>query len=65
MIPGMCMVWARERTQPYWHHLPNAPRGYADCEALVEYYEENWGKLYDYRITAASQLCRPASVYSK
>ena len=65
MIPGMCMVWARKLDQPYWQDLPNAPRGYAECQALVEYYEEHWGNLYDYVITAASNICRPASVYTK
>ena len=65
MIPGMCMVWCRKRTQPYWQELPNAPRGYHECEALVAYYEEQWGNLYDYVITAASTLCRPMSVSVK
>ena len=62
MIPGLCQVWCRKAGQPYWAELPNAPRGYTECEHLVEYYEEGWGDLYEYRITAASPLCRPVGI---
>ena len=62
IIPGMCMVWCRKAGQPYWVDLPNAPRSYAECEHLVEYYENGWGDLYEYRITAASPLCRPVGI---
>ena len=61
MIAGMCRVWARPTTgdNQYWTKLSYAPRGYADCEALVDYYEEEWGHHYLYEITADSDLCRP------
>ena len=62
MIAGLCRVWARPTTgdNQYWTKLSYAARGYADCEALVDYYEEEWGSHYLYEITADSDLCRPA-----
>lgn len=53
------MVWYRKNDQRYWSPLPNAPRGFTECEALVDYYESNWGDLYEYKITANSRLCQP------
>jgi len=61
-IPGLCRIWFRRSDQPYWVAMSYAARGYTDCEQLVEYYEEEWGQLYDYVITADSDLCRPKSV---
>jgi len=61
-IPGLCRVWAKRiSTEPqYWFKMAYAPRGYGDCESLVEYYEENWPNGYYYQITADSDICRPA-----
>ena len=42
--------------------MPYKARGYSDCVSLVEYYEEEWGNLYDYEITCDSNLARPKSV---
>ena len=59
-IPGMCRVWARRLADgEYWTKLPQAPRGYSDCESLVEYYESEWGRLYEYQITPDLDLCQP------
>lgn len=60
-IPGMCRVWARKTqgSDQYWFHLPGTSRGYTDCEDLVECYEDRFGSLYQYAITADSDLCRP------
>ena len=61
-IPGLCRVYARKRTEPYWHKLPHAPRCYTDCEQLVDYYQAEWGQLYEYRVTADHDLCAPRAV---
>ena len=63
-IPGMCRVWSRRRRSEgvestYWVAMPYAARGYRDCANLIEYYEDRFGNLYDYAITADSDLCRP------
>lgn len=63
-IPGFCRVWCRRTNQPYWQMMPYKARGYSDCVSLVEYYESEWGNLYDYVITADSPLCRPPAVVS-
>ena len=47
-IPGLCRIWARRSNQPYWVALTYSPRGYHECEALVNHYEEEWGTHYDY-----------------
>ena len=64
-IPGLCRIWARRTNQPYWVALTYSPRGYHECEALVNHYEEEWGSHYDYVITADSNLCRPKPVAAK
>ena len=61
-IPGLCRIYARKVTEPYWSKLPYAPRCYAECEQLVDYYYEEWGQLYDYVITADHDLCAPRAV---
>ena len=65
MIAGLCKVWAR-KTNPgpedYWFDLPYAPRGYSECEDLVQYYEDNWGNMYQYLITGSHRLCGPKPV---
>ncbi len=57
-IQGMCRIWAR-KANGYWQPMSYAARGYTDCERLVEDYEERFGSLYQYAITADSDLCRP------
>ena len=57
-IPGMCRVWSKKRGG-YWVATPYAARGYSDCERLVEDYEDRFGSLYQYAITADHDLCRP------
>ena len=64
VIPGLCRVWARKRTEPHWFKMSYAPRCYTDCEQLVDYYYEEWGQMYDYVITADHDLCKPTSVCS-
>ena len=61
-IPGLCRVYARKHSSPYWTKLPYAPRGYHECEQLVDYYSEEWGTLYTYIITADHDLCAPKAV---
>ena len=61
-IPGLCRVYARRHDSHYWTKLPYAPRGYHECEQLVEYYESEWGSLYSYTITADHDLCAPKAV---
>lgn len=55
-IPGMCRLWARKTVGPdtHWFDMPYAQRGYAECERLVEYYEEAFGDFYDYVILSAA-----------
>ena len=36
-----------------------APRGFTECERLVEDYEDRFGHLYTYAITADLDICRP------
>ena len=61
-IAGLCRVYARKVTEPYWFQLPYAPRGYSECEQLIDYYTETWGQFYDYVITADHDLCKPKAV---
>lgn len=61
-IAGLCRVYARKHNDPYWIKMPYAPRGYHECEDLVAFYEEEWGNLYDYVITADHDLCQPKAV---
>ena len=62
VIPGLCRVYARRVTEPYWRKLPYAPRTYFECQQLVDHYYEEWGQLYDYVITADHDLCAPKAV---
>lgn len=62
MIPGLCRIWARKLTsdtKEYWFKMPYAPRGYTECESLIDYYQEHWGQLYQYQITPDLDLCKP------
>lgn len=64
MIPGLCRIWARslrEDKKTYWFSMPYAARGYSECQALVEYYEDEWPNAYEYEITADLNLCRPVT----
>ena len=67
MIPGMCRVWFRKRnpdtSNPWsncWQNLPYAPRGYHDCESIIDYYQREWGDLYDYCIRSATWSDAPS-----
>ena len=59
-IPGMCRLWARKTQGPdtHWFDMPYAQRGYAECERLVEYYEEAFGNFYVYEIRSAADNYR-------
>lgn len=35
-----------------WFKLPQAPRDLTACEDLVEYYEDTFGRFYQYKIVA-------------
>ena len=60
-IPGMCRIWSRRTSgdDQYWSVMPYAPRGYTDCERLVDDYTDRFGNVYQYAITADHDLCRP------
>ena len=60
-IPGMCRVWSRRTSgsDQHWYAMPNAARGYHDCEHLVDTYHERFGNQYMFAITADHDLCRP------
>ena len=59
----MYRVWFRrlstDGTKTYWGKMPHADRGLSAAEALVEYYEQEWGSLYEYKITPALDVCKP------
>ena len=60
-IPGLCRIWARRTSgdDQYWRVMTYAPRGYHDCERIVDDYIDRFGNLYHYTITADHDLCRP------
>ena len=33
-----------------WFEMSYPPRSLQDCEELIEYYEEEWGHFYSYRV---------------
>ena len=42
-------VWARKCTpDSLWFDLPYSPRNREGAQALIEFYEDEWGSLYDY-----------------
>ena len=42
-------VWARRNTpDAVWTDLPHSPRDRWGAESLIDYYEGEWGSLYDY-----------------
>lgn len=65
MIPGLCKLFARKRTPDTtafdncWFDLPYSARSYSQMENLIEYYQGEWGNLYEYRIVADHPLCYP------
>ncbi len=60
-IPGLCRIWARRTSgdNQYWSVMSYAARGYTDCQRLVDDYTDRFGNVYQYAITADSDLCRP------
>lgn len=58
-IPGLCRVWAKTPQWPYWRAMTYPARGWHDCVAIAENYQERFGSLYSYEVTADSDLCRP------
>jgi hypothetical protein len=66
MIAGNCRLWARKRTpdpdnmwSKCWIDMPYAPRSFEACESLQEYYEGEWGNIYEYKITSTGWGCAP------
>ena len=65
MIAGKCKLFARKRAADTntwdncWFDLPYAPRSYSEMEDLIEYYEGEWGSLYEYRIVSSNPMCYP------
>ena len=42
-------VWSRRNTpDAVWADMPYAPRARWDAESLIDYYEREWGNLYEY-----------------
>ena len=64
------IVWCKRTNDPnsLWADLPYTARSYAECEQLVEYYEEIWGNHYIYEIHQATRhhkpqgMCQPCYV---
>ena len=58
-------VWARKcEPDALWAPLPSSPRdSYEEASALQDYYEGEWGNLYEYSIVACGQrptgMCVP------
>ena len=46
------MLWGRKTNDPdaLWFAMPYHKRSKQECEALVEYYQDTWGSLYDYEV---------------
>lgn len=55
-------VWFRKNQEgSLWNVLPYSPRdNYQQAEDLVEYYEGEWGSMYQYTIHACGQ--RPSGM---
>ena len=55
-------VWFRKNEQDaLWEAMSYAPRSnYNEAQHLVEYYEGEWGKLYEYQVVPCGQ--RPAGM---
>lgn len=61
-VPGLCRIWARLRSQPFWTDTHYPARGFTDCVRLIEDFQDRFPGLYDYEITADLDACRPTSV---
>ena len=46
------LVWARKRNDAdaLWFDLSYGPRYRDDAESLIDYYQSEWGNLYEYRL---------------
>ena len=46
------LVWCRKRNQSdaLWTDLPYGPRYRDDAESLIDYYQSEWGNIYEYEI---------------
>ena len=51
-LPTKYVIWCMRRNDPdaLWSAMPYAKRSRTECEALVEYYEAEWGSHYIYDI---------------
>ena len=54
-LPTKYQVWCLRRNDPdaLWSCLPYAKRSKQECEALVDYYEAEWGSHYIYEVILA------------
>ena len=54
-LPTKYIIWCRRTNDDsaLWAAMPYAKRSKQECETLVEYYEEEWGSLYDYEVVLA------------
>ena len=54
-LPTKYIIWSMRRNDPdaLWAAMPYARRSKQECEALVEYYEQEWGSLYIYEVVLA------------
>ena len=54
-------LWCQRRTDPdgLWSQLTYQPRRAAECERLLDIYEEQWGQHYRYRIVLDRHLPGP------
>ena len=61
-IPGLCRIWCRKTTgdNRFWQTMSYPGRGYHDCLRIVEDYQDRFGNLYQYEITANLDVCRPS-----
>jgi hypothetical protein len=60
MIAGLTRIYYKKRGPGnYWGKLPHAARSWSENEDLIDYYRTQWGALYQYKITADSDICQP------
>jgi len=58
MIPGLCRIWATSNVEDTpWQKISFAPRTYQQCEQIIENYQDRFGNLYSYTITADCDTC--------
>ena len=48
----MYFVWYKRRNDKsaHWERMPYAGRSFIDAESLLEYYERDWGNVYQYQV---------------